>query len=644
LCIGDISYRSVKATPAHVFAIEREYQGKRSVVAINLAGEATPTTLSLPKSDLVQPGIYEAVSGQKLPYASELAYTLPAYGYAAFVIREAGELPATPAVTPGPVASPEGTVRVVREGETAVIAAPSYAAVIDAAQGGLLREVRGGDGQSLLRGMALREGQRKLFVGCDPLDLARTRATLAVRGNEIVATGELRDAEGVPRLAYRLRYLAEATGLDCEVVLTPLAELPITKSELDLQLRFVPTSHWFAQTTEGDLWGRCLRRHPADHGFDGRYWHEAGQAFHDSSLYPTPPGGEIGVADTQRGWAVGVECLPGDGLGNHLLLVEDKAPDSPAELGGPAAATAELQLLDRDSPTVWQTGQAKRAHFRLAVRSEGTSPSRAAIDAYCRQTVAQWQTYGPIYRLEGTNVRAEATRSRGGALCRLTDAAGHGLPITDARFYTDRGLFEEWKDSRGVAHNMNASNREDPEPDTQLLAAWQDARTPIELRFRSFFRHPYANGRSLLNPRVEYRVSYTVSPDGDGVRIDCRTRPQLVKLDTAAFLAYKISLGGADEWQVDGGEWQTFPEQSQRVWESKAAGHLPDSLVLRSRQTGDWTRFGDFAIAAGQVQNLFLHIGQGQAHLFVAFYDQEATDVRQLWRQAAFTMQAGGQQ
>lgn len=644
LCVGDISYRSIKATPAHVFTIEREYQGKHSVVAINLTGQTTPTTLSLPKSDLAQPGIYEAVSGQQLPYASELAYTLPAYGYAVFVVREKGELPPTVPPVPRAVASPRGTVEVVREGETVTIAGPLYTAVVDGAQGGLLREMRGGDSQALLRGMVLREGQRKLFVGCDPLDLAQTHATLAIQDKEIVATGELRDAEGVSRLAYRLRYLAEATGLDCEVDLTPLTDLPITKSELNLQLRFVPTSHWFAQTSEGDLWGHCLRRHPADHGFGGRYWHEAGQTFHDSSLYPTPPGGEIGVADAQRGLAVGVECPPGDGFGSHLLLLEDKGADSPAELGGPAAATAELQLLDRDAPTVWQTGQAKRAHFRLVVRNAGTPPSRDAIDAYCQKTVAQWQTYGPVYRLTGANVRAEAIRSRGGALCRLTDAAGHGLPITDARFYTDRGLFEEWKDSRGVTHNMNATNREDPEPDTQLLAAWQDAQTPIELRFRSFFRHPYAGGRSLLSPRMEYAVSYTVAPAGDGVRIDCRTRPQLVKLDTAAFLAYKISLGKADEWQVDGGEWQALPAEAGRVWESKVVGHLPSTIALRNRQTGDWTRFGDFAIAAGQVQNLFLHAGQGQAHLFVAFYDQEPTDVRQLWRQAAFTMQAGGQQ
>jgi len=191
---------------------------------------------------------------------------------------------------------------------------------------------------------------------------------------------------------------------------------------------------------------------------------------------------------------------------------------------------------------------------------------------------------------------------------------------------------------------MNASNREDPEPDTQLLAAWEQPQTTIELRFRSFFRHPYAGGRSLLEPRVEYEVGYTVAPTTAGLRVDCGVRPQLIKQDTLAFLAYKISLGGANEWQVDDGGWQVLPEQAQRVWESKAVGHLPRTVTLRDNRTGDWTRFGDFAIADGQVQNLFLHAGQGQAHLFVAFYDQEPTDVRQLWRRAAFTLAAGGNQ
>lgn len=643
LCVGQVSYRSVKATPDCVFTIEREHQGKRSVVAINFANQETNATLTLPETGLAQPGIYEAVSGKRLPYAASLAYPLPAYGYAVFVIRESADLPPAIADAPVPEAS-QGVVSVTREGDLVTISHPAFTAVVDGARGGLLREVRGADGALLLRGMALREGQRKLFVGRDPLDLAQTRAAIDVQGNAILATGELRDAGGVPRLAYRLRYLIEDKGLDCEVALTPLADLPTTKSELNLRLRFAPTSHWFAQTAEGDLWGRCLRRHPADHGFGGRYWHGAGEAFHDSSLYPTPPGGEIGVADTERSLAMGIEILPTEGFGNHLLLLEDKAADSPAELGGPAAATAEIRLLERDTPTVWQSGQAKRGYFRLVVRHEATPPRRSAIEQVRLGTAVRWQTYGPVYRLEAPGIQAEATRSRGGALSRLADATGHGLLVTDARFYTDRGLFAEWTDSRGVPHNMNASNREDPEPDTQLLAAWDQPQTPIELRFRSFFRHPNAGGRSLLDPRVEYAVGYTISPTGAGLRVDCAVRPQLIKLDTLAFLAYKISFGGATEWQADDGGWQALPEQAQRVWESKAVGHLPQTVTLRDSRTGDWTRFGDFAIADDQVQNLFLHAGQGQAHLFVAFYDQEPTDVRQLWRRAAFTLAAGGNQ
>jgi hypothetical protein len=130
--------------------------------------------------------------------------------------------------------------------------------------------------------------------------------------------------------------------------------------------------------------------------------------------------------------------------------------------------------------------------------------------------------------------------------------------------------------------------------------------------------------------------------DGEGLRIDCGARPHLVKIDTAAFLAYKVSLTGCDQWRVDGGEWQELPEKSQRVWESKSAGHLPKSLVLRDGKTGEWTEFSAFDDCGGQVQNVFLHANRGQAHLFVAFYDTEPMDIRPVWRRAAFTMQAGG--
>jgi hypothetical protein len=233
-------------------------------------------------------------------------------------------------------------------------------------------------------------------------------------------------------------------------------------------------------------------------------------------------------------------------------------------------------------------------------------------------------------------------RSHGGELIGVTDASGKGLRISDARFYTDQGLFGEWHDPRGNARKMNATNVYDPEPDTQLLRLPD---RPDALRFHSFFRHPHAHGRSLLNPRIEYEIAYT-PPDrtGVGLRVECRARPHLVKLDTAGFLAYKLSLKGCDQWRVGDGEWQSLPEQSARIWESKEVGHLPKALTLRDSKTGDWTEFSDFDAAQGQVQNVFLHAGQGQIHLFVAFYDAEPTDIRPVWRHAAFTIKAGGEQ
>jgi hypothetical protein len=192
---------------------------------------------------------------------------------------------------------------------------------------------------------------------------------------------------------------------------------------------------------------------------------------------------------------------------------------------------------------------------------------------------------------------------------------------------------------------MNATNVNDPEPDTQLVQSQKGIGEADTLRFHSFFRHPHAGGRSLLNPRVEYEVAYAPpTRNGEGLRIDCGVRPHLVKLGTGGFLAYKISLAGCDQWRVDDGEWHPLPATAGRVWESKEAGHLPKSLLLRDSKTGVWTRFSGFVGGAGQVENVFLHAGQGQAHLFVAFYDAEPADIRPIWRRAAFTMQAGGEQ
>jgi hypothetical protein len=238
-------------------------------------------------------------------------------------------------------------------------------------------------------------------------------------------------------------------------------------------------------------------------------------------------------------------------------------------------------------------------------------------------------------------LQASIIRSRGGELAGLTNANGKGLRISDARFYTDQGLFGDWHDPRGSARKMNATNIHDPEPDTQLL---RRAGGPDALRFRSFFRHPHAGGRSLLNPRIEYEIAYTPpAKEGEGLRVDCGVRPHLVKLDTKGFVAYKLSLKGCDQWRVGDGVWQSLPEQSARIWESKQVGQLPKALTLRDSKTGEWTEFSDFDAAQGQVQNVFLHAGQGQVHLFVAFYDAEPTDIRPVWRRAAFTVKAGGE-
>ncbi len=634
LSVGKVSYRRVRATPAHVFCIEREHQGKRSVAVINLVNEPATVRLSLPAEGLARPGIHEAASGVNLAYAPVTEYDLSAYGYAVFVIREQDELP--PAV-PAPVhprMERSSETRITRTGDTAALAHPGFAATVEATRGGLLGELRGPDGIPLLRGMELREGQRKLFVGCDPLDLAATQATLEVSDTEAVATGELRDSAGVPRLAYRLHYRLTEAGLDGEVALSPLTELPPTKSELNLWLRFATASHWFAQTTEGDLQGRARRIWATAQGFDGRYWHGAGEAFHDTSLYPLPPGGSLGVLDETRRLALALSLLPGGDFAERVRLVEDKATDPPGELGGPAAVTAEIRLIEKDQTTVWEKGREKRCRFRLAVGPAETVFKREAGAA------AQWHTFGSRYILSGPNLRAEVVRSRGGGLAALVDGNGQGLRVSDARFYTDQGLYGEWADSRGVLNKMNATNRDDPEPDTRLLPG-----SPLELRFRSFFRHPYAGGRSLLNPRIEYAVDYTMPvAEGQGLRIDCGVRPYLTKFATGGFLAYKITLDGPDQWQLDGGEWQGLPETSQRVWQSKAAGHLPQTLALRDSKTGAWTRFANFAAGEDQVQNVFIHAGKGQVHFFVAFYDMEPTDIRPLWRRAAFTIQAGGDQ
>lgn len=630
LALGEPDYLAVKARPGHVAAILRSYQGRHSVVLVNLANEIAEAEVSIPAEGFSKPGIFEAVGGKRLNWDPVVKHTLEPYGYAVLVVREDGDLPGASKKTtvrqesPAPVSGPEPEgLPVLRDG--------TYTAWIDPAKGGLIHQLRSADGTVFVRGMELREGERKLFPGCAPMDLGQTAAELSTGDDgSCTATSVLCDSAGVPRLRCVLTY-TPGNRLKVSVALTSLADIPLTKSTLMLRLRFAPSTRWFARTTEGDLQGRAILRHPKSTQYDGRYWHGAGRAVFDSSLYPLrPDGGALGVENdgTADSRVLSVNAFRAEGLETRCMIVEDPWDETERQLGKTVGLAAEMYLLGGNRGTVWKAGEVRALSFELGFGK----PETAAVSSGS----VYWHTQGATYILGNDRMQARVIRSKGGELLSLTDANGQGPRITDVRFYTDKGLYGTWTDPRGKVNHMNASNGEDPEPETTLTQTEEGVR----LGFRSFFRHPYAHGRSLLKPLLEYEILYDVEPEKP-LRIFCGVRPHIVRYNTGAFLAYRLSLRGVDQWRVDGGEWHTAPETGDRVWQSREAGAMPRSLSVRSSQTGQWIRFSDVAGDPENLVNFFLVARGDQAHVFFAFYDVDPVDVRAAWRRTSFSVEAG---
>jgi len=661
LTLGTGYYTAASAEPPAVMTFLRKHGKLNTVVAVNFNNRPVDARIKLPVSLMgLDPekewGLFEAFRGKRLtsPAGKEswspkelarVTVKIGAYEPAVLVVRPPARLPPGEK-PPAPPAKPkDANPRVERSGRTVILQNGHYRVVIDGSRGGLLKEIGPAGGANFLKEMTFGEGKRKIFIGSDRLDFARTRVELTVEqpaeDKAIVrARGRLTRPGGQPALDYALSYEADRgprLGFRCE--LAPLIDVRNVKAELMLRLRMRPTSHWFARTAEGPLFGECIFRHPFPDGFPGRYWHAAGEAFYRSGLYPLDPDRPcLGVFDEEERSGIvlhGPSSLLGD-----VAIVEDKGADSPKEIGKRAAPAIVLTLFGGDSPITLSRGKKETFGFDIEVVHDMAQ----GLAERLRQPAGQagevhWQAGSSNYTISNKHMKVVIGRYGGGRLRSLTSTSAKDESlIYDSEFYSDYGLYGPWTDPRGVKHQTNARTTLDPEPDTRFS---RDAERMV-LQFTSFFRHPHASGRNIMSPRLQYQVAYQVDR-GPRLRVRCGVRPMMVKAGARAFLAQVVRMRPVDQWSVNDGEWHSLTAEDEpgRLWESRKEGALPAAFAVRDSHTGRTVRFADFE-AVGSVQNIFLHNGgDGRATLFIAFLDGVEVDVRPEWRRAGYSIQVG---
>lgn len=655
LVTGTPYYLAVPAQPAGVMAFLRKLGDQCSVVAINFNNQSVTSRLHLPVrlmglQSTRSLDVFEAFGDEPLSKLSDaepwepedltdVRVPLGPYEPAVIVLRPKGS---GPAAKPKPhlLVHPKGTKpQVTRTGDRVQIGNGHYRVTIDGTKGGLIAQMGTPRGIGLLRGMTLREQRRKLLIGAAPIDFAKTRAVISVEEREhgralVRATGELVGADSRPLLRYRHEYEADLEPqLRWTCTLEPLVDVGPAKTDLSWRLRFRPTSHWFANTAEGPLLGDSVFRHPSPHGFTSRYWHGSGEAVYQSSLYPlSPVAAVLGVYDQPSAIALEVQVPE-----RPVLIVEDKEADSSRDIGGPASVAIAASPFGGNEAVRLRRGENVVFGVALAVRRDTRDGLwRHLVERQGSGRGQSLVTQGPNYLLRAGETVATVCRSAGGALRSMTWRGQPSL-IVDSKFYTDFGLYGEWRDPLGRDHKMNASSSTDPEPDTTVRAAGSVPR----VAFTSFFRHPYAGGRSLLSPRMQYHVAYEAH--ADGLRVKAGVRPMMLKPQASAFLAQTVFMADVDEWRVDEEPWQKLPPRGKtgRLWQSAEQGRLPRALAVRDVKSDRFVRFASFD-AGSDVQNVFLHGGGNRATLFVAFLSGQPADVRPDWRRARYVIQTGG--
>jgi hypothetical protein len=387
---------------------------------------------------------------------------------------------------------------------------------------------------------------------------------VTLAGN-ITRTGE-KDQETVA--TYQVRYTVERTmKIRVSFQFVPATRIENIRGSLINTFSFQGATHWFVNTVEGFLCDDAVLRNTFGERITGRSWHGVGDRLWGSGPLPLDdlaPG--LGAINEKAGEYLLLSDIHSslEGLPERTYVTDN--------LNGNRGLHILFGWLDNIRPVTMERGKPVEFAYTIQV-GRGTVEDihnmlrKAALTGPVRMKI-----FGSRYVVENDHYRAAVVRSRGAELEELV-AKGDAEPIvTGSDIYTDYGIYKDYKDPLGRAVKTKATTTSDIEPEVEV------SRRPdrVELRFRSYFRHPYGSGRSLLGPRMEYRVSYVFDSSPE-ILVQCGVRPHfmITDADLRAFLAHTLSLSPMTHWAATGraglkqGE---LGETGGRFWQSREEG------------------------------------------------------------------------
>lgn len=659
LTLGEADYLAVRTSDPAVFAVMRTCHRSQSVGVANLRPTATTCTLALPVAALQDKSAREAavhaVGSQEVirligtPRPGvEVSYRVKLRPYEAALIALG---PGPPTSPPSHRASPPlvGTRPRVKASEDAVTVENGiYRLVVDKQSGGLVRSLgpAAAPEAPILTDMAFGQGSRRFWLGSGRLEIsgdALRELTSQQSADEvaIVAKGELSRTIGgrtEPTLNYQVCYSCN-TGSDIRVAysLAPRIDLSDVRASLTETLRFANANRWYVRTLEGELLDDAVLRHPKDIRYEGRYWHGWGDALWQARLLPLDDRQPVVAAIRDDDYVAVTELRGLSGLPEDVRLKERHGKVEGLHLC--------LDWLSGEHATSLRKDRTYEVGYTLRVGRGSLAMLRASVpQAREREPLAgpatvRFTSAGSAWLVENTHYAVLIKRSEGGMIKWLKATGAPAAILRDMCIYSDRGLYGDYTDPSGNKVQTHASSRSDPEPDVRV----ERTEGCVRLSFRSFFRHSYAGGLSVIGPRTEYRITSEFD-ETPVIRVRCAVRPHVQLPDAQVFMANIVNVADFDQWAVadkDGVSRGTATEAVGRLWESRTKGFAAKPvMVMIGRESNSYVLFTDMQFCPS-FQNAFVHGRRGAGTAFLAFFDGSPADLEPRWYEIAYAMRVG---
>ena len=673
LTLGEAYYQAARCSSPNVFVVLRGYKENWTCALINMSPDPVECALTLPRdltkiADDQQYVMYDAFAEKKMMESSgrqlgAIPLRLEGYAPAVIVVRKIADASALVDAAGAKFPPTAATEPKITEDENNVrIENGAYTLVIAKDKGGLIRTLALANGakEGLIKSADFAEGKRKIWIGGKPFRSAEQRVT-GVRkretpgGIEVTLAGTVASVGGEAVASYEVTYAVDRSArIRVSHRFAPNTSVENIRGELVSAFSLQGMSHWFANTAEGLLYDEAVLRHTAKVSGAGRSWHGNGDTLWGSGPMPL---------DDLAPWLGALN----EKTREYLVFSDIRSPLTGVpqreyvtdNLNGDYGLHFVLGWLDNITPVSMERGKPVEFAYTMQV-------GRGTIQDI-QKTRPEVQVSGPVrakifgsrYVVENDHYRATIVRSRGGELHELVAKGNEAKPIvTGSSIYTDYGIYKDWKDPLGREQKTKATNTQDVEPEVEI------SRKPdhVELRFRSFFRHPYGGGRSILRPLMEYRVAYLFDASPD-ITVQCAVRPHFMLTDIRAFLAHTLSLGPMTHWAATGrtglkqGE---LGEKGDRIWQSREDGireKAPFALFANDAEKQfllvrpvlpwpDATLRSSASLRSTSCANFFLHQGgEKRGTVFFAWFDgkpeDKPQDLQPRWYEFTYKLRPG---